>query len=56
MGLRRDTPVVRSTAVLARAAFASETPVVEIDVSDWQEGITQEIATPPAGSGVLEIR
>lgn len=56
MGLRRDTPVVQSTAVLARAAFTSETPVVEIDVSEWQEGIAQDVATPPAGSGMQDVR
>jgi hypothetical protein len=40
MGMRRETPVVRSTAVLARTSFRNETPLVEIDVSEWNDGIT----------------
>lgn len=41
MGLRRDAPAIHTTAVLARTAFSTETPTVEIDLSEWREGIGQ---------------
>lgn len=46
IGLRRDAPVVHATAVLARAACTPETPLVEIDVSDWSDAITPRGASP----------
>jgi hypothetical protein len=40
IGMRRETPAVVTTAVLPQASFARDTPLVEIDVSEWQEGTT----------------
>lgn len=39
MGLRRDAGTVRTTAVLPRAAFEERTPLVEIDLSTWSDGV-----------------